>query len=237
MNRTFALAATAALISAAPAAAAEITISSPGPVVELTVSAETQSRPDIVNLSAGVSTRAMTADEATRTNALKMTRLVGAIRALGVKDADIQTSGFSVAPQWTYNNNAPPTFAGYEVSNTVSFKLRKVEQAGPALDALIKAGANQVGGPSFALDDPTAARAQARRSAYADAAARARDYAAMAGFSGVKLLSVEESYSSGPVPYEKFAGRAAAPVSASTPIEPGQVDTSVTLIVKYEMVR
>ncbi len=222
-----------------PAAAAEIQIQSAGPVIELSVSQTVNVVPDSATLGAGVQTRAMTADGAARDNAVKMDAIIARVRALGVAKEDIQTSNFSINPQFQYNNdNTPPKFLGYDVSNMVTVKLRKLDKVGPTLDALIASGANNINGPTFGLDNDTAARSAARRAAFAEAQGRARELAGLAGYSGVKLLEISESYANArPMPMEREIMVAASRSDKATPIEPGQVGTVASLTVKYEMTR
>jgi len=223
---------------AAPAAAAEVQIQSPGPVVELTVDEVVNSRPDLAQVGAGVTVRARTAKEAVRLNAAAMERVIARLRSLGIEAKDIQTSTFNLNPQYDYRpEGGTPTFVGYEATNQVSVKLRKLDSVGEVLDALVAAGANTVYGPSFMLDDDAAAKASARTKAFARGQAMAQDYARMAGYSGLRLLEVSESFQGGgPLPMAA-AIRAEGAQDAKTPIEPGEVGTGVTVTVKYEMTR
>jgi uncharacterized protein YggE len=222
----------------APAAAAEVQIQAQAPVVELTVSQSVKSKPDVAQVSAGVTTRAHNAQDAVRENAAAMQKVVDRLKALGIPDKDIQTSNFNLNAQFTYPPNGTPVFAGYEASNQVSAKLRRIDKVGEALDALVAAGANNVNGPSFMLDDDTAVQQQARTQAFQRGQAMAQNYARMAGYAGVRLLEVSESFQAGgpppPAPPMPVAFRVQA---AATPIEPGEVGTTVTLTVKYEMTR
>lgn len=228
-----------ALGAAAPAAAAEIQIAAQGPVVELSVTESVKGAPDVVQVGAGVQTRAATAVEAARLNANAMDRIIARLRALGIKREDIQTSNFSLNPQWQYGNDgALPKFLGYDVTNQVNAKLRRLDKAGETLDALIAAGANSVSGPNFMLEDDTSAKAQARKAAFASANARAREFASMAGYGNVKLLEVSESYASiRPMQVSREIMVTAMAADKTTPIEPGQVETGITLTVKFEMTR
>ena len=96
---------------------------------------------------------------------------------------------------------------------------------------------NNINGPSFMLDDDTAAKQQARTRAFQRGQAMAQDYARMAGYTGARLLEVSESVQGGgPLPPRPVAYRAVA-AQAATPIEPGEVGATVSLTVKYEMTR
>ncbi|MBO9602609.1 MAG: SIMPL domain-containing protein [Novosphingobium sp.] len=220
---------------AVPAAAAEIQIAATGPVVELTVTESVKAKPDIATIATGVTTTAPTAVEAMRQNAAQMNSVIDRIKALGIRAEDIQTSGIGLNAQFDYDQQAQKqVFRGYQASNRVTVVLRRIDDAGKTLDALVAAGATDIGGPDFALEDNTAALAQARAAAVAKAAGQARDYAKMAGFSGVRLLEVNETQSSyaPPMPFVRMD---AAMAKAPTPVEPGLVSNAVTITVKYEM--
>ncbi|AKH41925.1 hypothetical protein FHS61_002544 [Altererythrobacter atlanticus] len=225
----------AAAMVAAPAAAAEIQIQANGPVVEMTVNENIEAEPDIANVSAGVSTRAQTAVAAMQQNAQAMSKVIARIKELGIADRDIQTSGINLGARYDYDQQSrEQVFRGYEASNRVSVKLRDIQKTGEVLDALVAAGATDLGGPDWSIEDDSAARAQAREQAMATALAQAKDYARMAGYSGVRLLEINESVSY-QQPGPQFR-KAAAPVAAeSTPVEPGMVQSGVTVTVKYEM--
>lgn len=233
--------AAAAVLASTPALAANVDIAVQGPVVEITASETVQSEPDQANVGAGVTTRAMTAVQSLRDNANRMDAVISRLKALGIAREDIQTSGVSLNAQYQYNNNnTPPAFQGYDVTNQVSVTLRDIAKVGPTLDALVVAGANNLNGPYFSRRNDKPQRAQARESAFKAADQQARDYARMAGFAGVRLLAVEETVQQG----NAIAFDVARPVSAiivtaqkTTPIEPGRIGTAVQLTAKYEMTR
>src|SRR5690554_4547396 len=222
---------------AAPAAAAEIQIAATGPVVELTVNENVEAEPNIVTVSAGVTTEASTAVEAMRTNAQAMSRVVERIKQLGVPERDIQTTGINLGAQYDYDQSARrQVFRGYQASNRVSVKLRDIQRTDEVLDALVAAGATDLNGPDWSIDDDTSARAQARRQAMETARAQALEYARAAGYSDIRLLEVSETIAQQPpMPYLR-AERAQA-ADASTPVQPGMVQAGVTVRVSYEMTR
>jgi uncharacterized protein YggE len=99
---------------------------------------------------------------------------MAAIKAAGIAEKDIQTSGINVSPQYKYTDNQPPAITGYQASNTVSIKVREIGKLGEVLDALVASGANQVNGPSFEIDEPEAVYDEARRGALGKARPRAQ---------------------------------------------------------------
>jgi len=224
---------------AVPASAAEIQIASQGPVVELSVSEVVRSAPDVAQVGAGVMTRAATAREALTQNSQAMDRIIARLREVGIARDDIQTSNFNVSPQYDYNQaTGEQVFRGYNVNNQVQVKLRDLPRAGEILDALVSAGANNVQGPNFMLEDDVAAKAEARAQGFARGQRMAQDYARMAGYSGVRLLEISESVQNyGPMPQPMMARAAMDSSESAPPIEPGQVGTGVNITVKYEMTR
>jgi uncharacterized protein len=235
--RRYALPLLAVPFLAAPAAA-EVQVASTGPVVELTVNENVEAEPDIVTVSAGVTTQARTAVEAMRSNAQAMTAVIDRIKALGVAERDIQTTGISLGAMYDYNQQTQrQVFRGYQAANRVSVKLRQIDRTGEVLDALVAAGSTDLGGPDWSIDDPTPARAQARRQAMETARAQALEYARAAGYSDIRLLEVSETIAQQPpMPFMRQAVAAVAE-DASTPTQPGLVQAGVTVRVTYEMTR
>ncbi|MXO74444.1 DUF541 domain-containing protein [Altererythrobacter aerius] len=233
-----AAAASAAVAVPAAASGAEVQVTSQGPLVELSVTETVKARPDIAEVSAGVTTQAPTAVEAMRANAQAMDKVVQRIRALGIAADDVQTTGINLGAQYDYDQTAQrQVFRGYQASNRVSVTLRDVKRTGPVLDALVAAGATDIGGPSFSIDDDSAPRAQARKAAFDRAQAQATEYARWAGYTGVRLLSISENVSPvRPMPYER-AMVASQMDAKATPVEPGLVGTTVNVAVTFEMTR
>src|SRR3546814_2147534 len=112
-----------------------------------------------------------------RANAAEMDKVMSAIRAAGIAERDIQTSGVNLNPQYRYEENQPPTITGYEARNTVNITVRDIGELGGIMDALVAVGANQIHGPSFEVDDKESAYDEARRAAIDKARARAAMYA------------------------------------------------------------
>ncbi|WP_305096414.1 SIMPL domain-containing protein [Croceibacterium aestuarii] len=237
MNR-FALPLIAAASLASPAAAAEIQIAAQNPVVELSVSETIKAKPDIATVSSGVTTEAQTAVEAMQRNAAAMDDVVKRIKALGIAADDIQTTGISLGARYDYDQQSQrQVFRGYQASNRVSVILRNVARTGEVLDALVAAGATDIGGPNFSLEDDSAPRAQARKAAFDKARSQAAQYAKWAGYTDVRLLEIDESVApGGPRPFAPEA-RLQAADAKTTPVEPGLVTTEVNLTVKFEMTR
>ena len=219
-------------------AAAEVQVVASGPIVEMSVTQSVSADPDIAIVSAGVTTQAQTAVAAMQENAAKMAAVIDRIESLGVARDDIQTSGINLSPMYDYNQQTRmQVFQGYQVSNRVNLTVRDIDRTGSMLDALVSAGATDISGISWSIDDPIPARNQARETALRSAQAQAMAYATGAGFTGVRLLQISEnSYASPPPPMPAAVQRLES-ADAMTPVRPGQVDVSMTVNVTYEMTR
>lgn len=195
---------------------------------------EVSGKPDQASLSAGVLTQAPTAAAALTANTTAMNRVFEALRAAGIPDNKIRTSNFSVQPQYPpYKPDSPDTrtIIGYQVSNQVSVVVGDLSKLGPALDALVKSGANQLGGVSFSIADPKPLAERARAAAVADAMAKARTLASAAGVTLGPLLSIQEGGGIRPVPL--FEARAVAAQVAPPPIAVGEESVSVNVTMSY----
>ncbi|HVH02629.1 MAG TPA: SIMPL domain-containing protein [Amaricoccus sp.] len=210
------------LLALAGAAAAEDV----GRRITVTGAAEAEAVPDLATVTAGVSTRADTAETALATNAETMTAVLAALDAAGIERRDVQTSQLSLGPLYASDaeSDAPPAVVAYEASNLVTVRVRAIDGLGAAIDALAKAGANQLQSLSFDVSDPKPALDTARKQAVADARARAELYAAAAGVTLGPVLSISETTQSpGPI-MMRAAAEAAPPIAAGTVSVGAQVE-------------
>lgn len=215
---------------AAPAASSDGTL--------LSVSARGQASrvPDVASLSAGVVTQAADANAAMRENAAQMSRVMAAIRAAGVAEKDIRTTGIGIHPVYHHQENMPPRITGYNASNTVSVKVREIGRLGEVLDALVASGANNVNGPEFEIDQPDAVYDEARREALKQARARAALYADALGLRVRRIVSISEG-GGFQQPRPMYAMRAMAADAESTPVAPGENTLDANLEVVFELGR
>jgi uncharacterized protein len=225
-----------AAATAAGTAAAQVPA---GPVpMTLTVVAEGRATraPDIAEVSGGVVTAATTAAAAMTENAARMKAVVAAVRKAGIAERDIQTSGLSLAPQYRYDNNAPPVLTGYQATNTVALRIRRISDTGKLLDTLVSVGANQISGPNLRVEDSEAALDEARVAAVRTARARAALYAAAAGLRVRRVLTISESagFEPGPRPM-LMSARMDKAEAAPTPVAPGEVALTVSVTMAFEM--
>jgi len=233
---------TAALLVAVLAFAAPVSAlaADAPPVATLTVSGEgtVEVTPDIVTVTIGVTSRAKTAGAALEANSGSMDAVIKSIRAAGIADKDIGTSGLSVEPLYEQpptrddGSQAPAKLIGYEVTNQLRIVIRDLAASGALLDKVVGAGANQVNGIAFDLADRQKPSDAALQAAIAEARRKAGLMAGAAGVRLVRILSVTTGETGGPYPL------AAAPMKAmarAVPVMPGQQQISVTATLTYEI--
>jgi hypothetical protein len=194
---------------------------------------EARAVPDTAMLSAGVSAQAPTAAAALAANTARMETVITALKQQGIADKDIQTSNFSISPQYANGNNEAPRITGYQANNQVEVRLDDVSKLGATLDALVTAGANQMNGVSFSIRDDAALLAQARAAAVADARLKAETFSKAAGVGLGTILSIGESGNEGPRPM--FA---AAPMMArakSVPVALGEQSINADVTIVWEI--
>ena len=249
-------------VGAASAVQAQLPAASPVLAPEetlLVVSGEGQSRrvPDVAVFSAGVVTQGKTGGDALSANATRMDEVVKALKRSGIAERDIQTSAISLQPQYSNPEQeaqirarmtrepyvAPtqpqaPRIIGYEARNNVQVRVRKLGEMGRIIDALVQAGANQVDGPSFTLDEPKAALDEARTEAVREARSRAELYARAAGLRISRILSISEGGGYYPQPIivtGRMAGAPPAPPPPPSPVAPGELMLGATVSIQFAL--
>jgi hypothetical protein len=226
------------MFTAAPALAADVRV----PTMSLMGTATIKAAPDMATVTTGVTSLADTARAALDANNEAMTTLLDLIKSVGVADKDMQTSNFSVEPQYVYSDETdsngyrrPPKVVGYQVSNNLAVNLRDLDNLGVVLDKMVSAGSNTIGGISFAVADDTELVNQARRDAVKDAVAKAELYAEAAGVCLGRVVSINENSLFAPEPKMMRAMDMVAEAAPSVPIAGGQVGYSMTVSVDWEL--
>ncbi len=192
-------------------------------------------KPNTAIATIGVETVAANLNDATSQNNTKMTAVIDKLKSMGIADKDIQTVNYNVYPMTQPSpkgpDNAPPVITGYRVVNQVRVTIRKLEDAGKILDAAVTAGANNIYGVSFGVDDMTPYQQQARAAAIKDAQDKAGQLAKNAGVQLGSILAISEGTISAPVPMAAMGLRADS--SGSVPVQTGEMQVSIIVNVRY----
>jgi uncharacterized protein len=183
-----------------------------------------ESVPNESQMSFGVETQAPTAKASVAANADEMRRVINALRRAGARE--IATQWVSVYP---VSHGESGTVTAYNASNSVSAVV-DADEAAALIDAATEAGANQVSGPGLSSSNQEELYREALANAVEQARERARVLAKASGRGLGEISSIVEGGGSMPLPY---AERAA--LDASTPIVPGEQETSATVTVTFEL--
>ena len=185
--------------------------------------------PDTARVSVGVGVTKSTVKAAREAAAKSMTAIIASIKALGIDEKDIKTTGIDLSPH--YSNSSTPKITGYRMSQQLQVTVRDMAKAGDVVDTATAKGANEVNGLWFEVGDPVSAMDEARAAAIAQARTSAQKMAAAAGVSLGIVVSISESVSSSPGPYYYGDDMRAL----ETTIQPGTQDVQATVSVTFEI--
>jgi len=198
-------------------------------------------KPDVARAQIGVEVFAPTVKEATTKNREQMMAVQAALLKVGIAEKDIQTSNYSInfeqspgIPMMEPGTRGTATTepqGRYRVSNMVEVVIRDLDNVGAILDAAVEAGANNIWGVSFGLEDSSAAESEARAKAMANARAKAAELAKLAGVTLGDVVSVSEVIG-GPYPVVAFAAEAQG-FGGGGPISPGELSIQTQLQVVF----
>jgi uncharacterized protein YggE len=193
--------------------------------------------PDRFSFNVGVQTVGTTVEDAVAENNKRVAAVIAALKRAGAQDRDIQTSQFTIYPQQDYEQGKMPRIVGYQVSNNVTVRSEKVNEAGRLLGIAVGAGVNHSSGINFEVSDPARGRDQGLRAAFNDARAKATLLASASGRTLGPAIVITEGTQHTPPPIA--VGRAAAMEArleqSDVPVESGQQQMTYTVTVTFAM--
>jgi uncharacterized protein len=206
-------------------------------MISMTGHGEVRAVPDTAQVSVGVTSFGQTAREALTANTAAMTGLMTVLVKTGIEKRDITTSNFNVGPRYVNTSNdgsTPAKIAGYDVTNTVTINVRKIDSLGDILDQAVSAGSNQVYGISFSVTDADKKLDEARKDALGDAKRKAELYAAAGGFAIGQVVSITEGGGGQPMPVV-YARAAKAEMASDVPMSQGEQTLGIDVNVVWEI--
>ncbi|MCC6643153.1 SIMPL domain-containing protein [Candidatus Peregrinibacteria bacterium] len=210
-------------------------------------------KPDLARVSLSVVSTGVSVKEVTDDGNKKMSAVVDAVKGLGVKPEDVQTTAYYLNPQYDYNQpviyddrtgaatTAPakePKIIGYNLVQTIDVKVRDLTKTEDVIDKSTTLGANQIGSLVFDIDDTSTVKTQAREIAFKKAREKAENMAKAAGVRLGSVITFSEGYSGFPPTYANFAVKAmdAGMAESSAPsMEPGSKELNISVSVTYEI--
>lgn len=226
-------------LAAASAAQAQDAAKPREAVIVVTGEGRAEMAPDMALIDLGVVKDAKTAREALDANNQAMAEILAALKEAGIEDRDVQTSGFTINPQYHYpqsssGENPPPVLVGFQVANTVTLRVRDLTKLGAVLDQAVTLGVNQGGGIRFTNDKPDSAISEARKKAVDNAVAKARELTAAAGVGLGRVLEISETtFRAEPVPMMRSVAKDFA--ESAVPVATGENSYSVTVNVTFAL--
>ncbi len=225
--------------AAAPAAAqtAEAPSYSPAQTITVVGSGTASVKPDIARITVGVEIVAPTVAEAVEQNEATMAAVLAALRAAGIADKDIQTTNYTISlerygeprPAGDSASEEAPA-SNYRFSNMVTVTVRDLDAVAEVVDAVVEAGANNIWGVSWTVEEMSAAQAAARGEAIEDARARAEELAELSGVTLGPVMSITEVVG---VNQPVFAAAERAMMDAGGSISPGELEVGYQVQVSY----
>jgi hypothetical protein len=197
--------------------------------------------PDTAFVTFGMETAGKSLAEAQKRNSAAMSKVMGRLRDLQIEKERIQTSAFTVSPQYRPSSTRPndtaptsPEIIGYVVSNVVTVEIRVLDKVGTVIEEVLKAGANTFQGLHWGLREEQSVRLSALK----QAAAKAREKAAVLSEAlHVKLLRVLSANEGGHMvrPVAPMARMAMEASGGDVPISPGELKVEATVTLVYEI--
>ena len=204
--------------------------------------AEQRLAPDIATVTLGVQTTGKTAGAAITANSEAMASVLAAVKDIGIADEQVRTTRISLRPVYAPRPRPQPdatptvpTIIGYEATNTVAVRIKDIESIGDVLDTGLEAGANQIGGISFALENQLEPYLDALDEATRLARRKADVLAAAAGLWVVGIAQITEESSGGPSPIGRGGGGgiAFAESAISVPVQSGEVAVRARVRIEF----
>jgi uncharacterized protein YggE len=204
--------------------------------IEVTGTGSASAAPDTVTLTLGVETRRDTAERAYSDAGAAATAVAVALRAEGVADMDLHTSGVSLRADSVWAEGQGQKVTGYVASTALRVGIRSQAAAPSVIAAAVAAGGDaiRITGMEQGFADASGLVASAQEAAWADALAKAQRFAELAGAGLGPVISVSEQPPSGPpIP---VGGLVRAYAAEALPVEAGESSVSASVRVEWELV-
>lgn len=191
-------------------------------------------KPDIAYVNAGIRVQSQSVKSAQEQINTIINKVSQSVKSLGVDGKDIQTTNYSVNPDYDYTQGSQK-IKGYQASTTLAIKVRDIDKINSIIDSATQAGANEISGISFDVDDKQKAENEARQKAVDEAKKKAQDVSKIAGFKLGRIINYSEgSYDLQPMPYRALETTVAAQ-DLKTQVESGSQDITITVTLSYEI--
>lgn len=192
--------------------------------------------PDEMSFGLSITAKRIELSDALADASTSMKKVLAELKQYGVEKGDVQTTGLSMDPEYSYPNSGPPILTGYRVTEKARVKVADLSMGGKAISAAVTAGGNGVRVDGIRLDvgDPESMIAEARDAAIADAKTKADQYAKATGGRLGTVVTVREVSAPTPVVQPQYELGAVRDVAkGSVPIRAGESNLTVRVEVVW----
>ena len=207
---------------------------------QITVSGEGKvyAAPDIATVTLGIETKGADVKDITEKNVTAMNKIIAGIKNLGIEDKDIQTTQYSVTPQYNYTENSGTVPNGYMIDQNIEIKIRDFTKISDVFTVGTDNGANVISSLQFTIDDSEKVKSEARTKAIDQAKTKAEAMAKQVGVTLGDLVNISEnSYITSPITYNstKTLRDEVAISTTSADIQTGQQEVNLTVSLTYKI--
>jgi uncharacterized protein len=204
--------------------------------VSVTGQGKVYAKPDVAQIVIAVKTdQVKEAAQAVQQNTEKMNKVISKLKELGIAEQDMNTTNYSLTPNYEYNSKGERNLKGYDVYQEVTIKVRDLTKVGKMIESSTAAGANQVGSISFIIDDQDQVKKQAREEAIAKAKKKADDLASLTGIKLGKLVNVYENEVNPAYSAYGIGGMGGGGSVATPDIQVGQNEIKLEVTLVYQV--
>ena len=206
-------------------------------IVKTTGSAELKVTPDQAIIQLGVERQSATAKYAKAQVASTSRKILAALKELNIEDRDVQTAYLYLQPMIDYRKGLRIT--NFTAEQSLSITVRDLSRLDSVMDAVIAAGANQIGGIEYQSSDLRRYKDQARDAAAQAAREKAEALAKALGNQIGRAYSIEE------LPQTEGYYGPVAGLMANTSLEesrsrgpstaPGQLTVKASVAVSFDL--
>jgi hypothetical protein len=224
------------LFAASPALAQN---PNPEPMLSVQGNGEVRVTPDVALVRLGIAVQDETASQVQQEANRVASAVIDAVLGEGIAERQVQTARLQLSPIYGRQepgDNDTPRIVGYRASNTVTIRVEDLTRVGAVVDAALGAGANQLEGIGFGLDDDQAAREDALRAAVEEARSKAQVMAVALGVELDGILAINEGgiFIQEPA-MAMMESRMAVQADMSTPVAAGEVTVRANVSIQYRI--
>lgn len=212
--------------------------SSTAATITVTGFGKARANPDRASVNVGVIVVEEDINRAVEESNEIIARITDAVMGLGVEEADVQTTNFSIwaDEQWNRETGLRMEERLYRVESTIQINVNDIENIGKILEVSIASGANNIYGLNFGIQDPSSLSAEARVRAIEDARQRAQHIAQELGVTLGEVQRAVDISGASMVPYFESTGYDMGGGGAP-PISEGSMTVSVSMEITFEINR